>query len=50
LRESTKYRFAVFFIGSDKNIEIFGCPWLCMNAESIAAYDQVFNCVIVECA
>jgi hypothetical protein len=41
---------AVFFVRPDENIQVLGCSWLCVYAKSIAAYDKIFNCVVVECA
>src|SRR6185437_3663012 len=50
LRQRPKYRFAVLIIRTDKNVQVFGCTWLCVNAKCVAAYDEIFNSVIVECA
>lgn len=48
LGQSPKYRLAVFCIAADENVQVLCCAWLCMNAVGIAAYDEIFNSVIVE--
>jgi len=48
LSKSSKYGFAVFIVCSDKDMQAFGRPRLCVNSESIATYDKVINRVIVQ--
>ena len=48
LSKGAKHRLAVFLVGSDKDIQVFGCSRFCVNAESIATHDKILNRVIVE--
>ena len=47
-RESRKNSLAIFFIGADKNIQVFRRSWFGMDAHGVAANHKVFNPVCVE--